>query len=54
MLKSLDNPNIIKFYEIYSDENAYHIVMEWAGGGEMIEKVLSYTNYTEENAANIM
>lgn len=27
IIKSLDHPNIVKFYEIYQDNEHFHIVM---------------------------
>ena len=32
-MKSLDHPNIIKFYEVYQDENNFHLIMELCEGG---------------------
>ena len=35
ILKTLDHPNIIKLFEVYQDENFFHLVMEFCGGGEL-------------------
>jgi calcium-dependent protein kinase len=35
ILKTLDHPNIIKFYEIYHDELYIHYVMEYCSGGDL-------------------
>jgi calcium-dependent protein kinase len=40
LLRSLDHPNIIRFYETYEDERYIHFVMEYCSGGELFEKIL--------------
>jgi serine/threonine protein kinase len=35
ILKQVDHPNIVKFYDIYEDEKYMYIVMELLGGGEV-------------------
>ena len=42
VLKTLDHPNIVKFYEIYLDEMYIHFVMEYCSGGDLY-------NYTGRN-----
>jgi calcium-dependent protein kinase len=38
-LKTLDHPNIIKFYEVYQDEMFFYICMEYCAGGELLERI---------------
>ena len=40
ILKQLDHPNILKLYEIYTDEKRYYIVTELCKGGELFESIL--------------
>lgn len=40
ILKTLDHPNIVRFHEIYQDDNSFHSVLELCKGGELYEKVL--------------
>ena len=40
ILKKLDHPNIVKFYEIYQDQLNFHLVMEHCDGGELLEFIL--------------
>lgn len=35
ILKAVDHPNIIKFYEAYQDQKYFHFVIEYWGGGEL-------------------
>ena len=44
LLRFLDHPNILKFYEIFQDTNHYYFVMEYCDGG-------SITTYIEKNGA---
>lgn len=39
ILKNLDHPNIIKFFEYYTDENNVYLVMEYCAGGELFNKI---------------
>ena len=38
--KSLDHPNIIKFYEIIEDKSKFHIVTEHYSGGELFKRIV--------------
>ena len=40
ILKSLDHPNAIKFYETYQDEKYFHFVMEYCSGGNILERFI--------------
>lgn len=40
ILKSMDHPNIIKFHEMYIDDNYFHLVTEFCGGGELFEHII--------------
>eukprot|EP01079_Euglenida_sp_SAG-EU17-18_P011323 gene11323-307_t len=35
VLKSLNHPNIIKYYNCFEEHTCIHIVMEWADGGDL-------------------
>lgn len=54
ILKTLDHPNIIKFYETYQDDKFFHFVMEYCSGGELLDKIANYGFLPEKEAANIM
>eukprot|EP01125_Pyxidicula_operculata_P005205 TRINITY_DN1884_c1_g1_i1.p1 TRINITY_DN1884_c1_g1~~TRINITY_DN1884_c1_g1_i1.p1 ORF type:complete len:632 (-),score=199.52 TRINITY_DN1884_c1_g1_i1:1731-3626(-) len=49
------SPNrIVKLIEIYEDENAVNYVMELMEGGELFEKIVQMTDYSEVYAAKIL
>jgi calcium-dependent protein kinase len=39
ILKSLDHPNIIKYYETYENQKYMYIVMEYCAGGELFDVI---------------
>ncbi|KAL4439082.1 hypothetical protein ABPG74_008857 [Tetrahymena malaccensis] len=54
ILKTLDHPNIIKFYEVYQDEMFFYICMEYCAGGELLERITSQKCFKEREASRIM
>lgn len=51
LLKELDHPNIVKFYENYQDNEHFHIVMEYCSGGELLDKLLRIGQFDERQVA---
>ncbi len=47
ILKNVDHPNIIKFYEMYIDNKHYHLVTEFCGGGELFEHIIERGGLSE-------
>ena len=39
VLKEIDHPNIVRFYECYQDPQAYHVVLEFCEGGDLVSRV---------------
>ena len=54
ILKTLDHPNLIKFYETYQDQRFFHLVMEYCSGGELLERIVHKGHLNEEEANKIM
>lgn len=54
ILKTLDHPNIVKFYEVYQDEKFFHLVMEYCSGGELLKRIMDQKQLKEQEAASIM
>lgn len=54
ILKSVDHPNIINFYEMYVDENHFHLVTEFCGGGELFYHIIERGRFSEAYAAKII
>lgn len=58
ILKKLDHPNIIKYYETYENAKYLYIVMEYCPGGELFDVIAKKTKdegcFNESEAAEIM
>ena len=54
ILKSIDHPNIIKFYEYFEDLDNIYIVMEYCSGGELFDRILESKGLSELDASKYM
>lgn len=54
IMKVLDFPNIVKYYEAYLDDNYVHLVMEYLSGGELFDRIISETKILESEVCKIM
>lgn len=55
MVAQLDHPNIIKLFDVY-DEDAVmcYLVMEYAVGGELFDRIIAKEYYTEAEAKKVV
>ena len=53
ILKNLDHPNVIKFYEYFEEENDVYLVTELCSGGQLFERILKEECFSEVMAARI-
>lgn len=54
MLKSIDHPNVLKYFECYQDEFNYYIVTEFCPGGELLTFIVKERGINDWQAAFIM
>ena len=54
ILRQVDHPNIIKYYESFNDGEYLHIVTELCTGGELFERIVQKGRFTELEAVKIM
>lgn len=54
ILKKMDHPNIIKFYETYQDEKDFYFVMEYCSGGELLDRIVKNGHLGENEVVDIM
>lgn len=54
ILSSVDHPNIIRYYETYTDNRYFHIVMEFLSGGDLLTGITRKKNYSEKDIAQII
>lgn len=50
ILKQVDHPNIIKLFETFEDARNVYLVFEMCEGGELFDRVVAKTHYTESEA----
>jgi calcium-dependent protein kinase len=53
IMRKLDNPNIIKLYEIFEDTRYIYLVMELCTGGELFERISNKGHFTESEAVEV-
>ena len=47
-------PTILKYFEVYEDEQKIYMIFELLEGGELFDRVLKRKRYTEREAAIVM
>ena len=47
MLRQLNHPNIVKFYEIIAEPEMLYLVTEYLGGGDLLQRLLDYGVFSE-------
>ena len=52
IMSVVDHPNIVRVYEYYECEEAVFIVMEYMMGGELFDRIVEKTFYTEKQASD--
>ncbi|CAK4078120.1 unnamed protein product [Aphanomyces euteiches] len=54
VLKEMDHPNIIKLYEVYSEPDQFILITEFVEGGELFDRIVDKTCYTEREARDVV
>ena len=54
ILKNLNNPNIMKLYEVYEDNTRIYLVTEFFEGVELFDEITTPGRFNEASAAHVM
>jgi len=54
VMRAVDHPNLIKYYEAYEDERYIHIVMELCTGGDLLDRMVAWGSVDERQVCVVM
>lgn len=53
-LMTINHPNIVKLFDLYEDDKAVHLVMEYCSGGELFTKITQKDRLSELDSRRLM
>ncbi|OQR99104.1 calcium/calmodulin-dependent protein kinase [Achlya hypogyna] len=54
ILKKMEHPNIMTLHEVFSETAYYYLVTEYMEGGELFDRIVEKTYYTEKEARDLV
>jgi calcium/calmodulin-dependent protein kinase I len=54
MIRNLKHPNIIQLEDVFSDRNTLFLVMELVRGGDLFDRIIKVSRYSEDSAKAVM
>jgi calcium-dependent protein kinase len=53
-LAVLDHPNIVRIHEIFQDSKRLYLIMDYAKGGPLFERLSGLKHFSEKEASNVV
>lgn len=53
ILNEINHKHVMRLYDTFTTINAYYLVTEYLEGGELFDRIVQKTNYTEMEARNV-
>ena len=53
ILKSIDHPNIVRIFNFFPEKEKFYVVLEFAAGGELFDRIVEKTYYDEKEARDL-
>ena len=54
ILQEVNHPNIVKMFDFYEEPENFYMVMECIDGGELFDRIVKKTVYTEKEARDLV
>lgn len=54
LLREMNHPHIIKCFETFDEDQSFYIITELVEGGDLFERIISKSIYTEEEARDLI
>ena len=54
IMRELNHPNVLKFYNFFENSSSYYIILELMAGGELFDSIARKLHYTELEARVVM
>lgn len=54
ILQALDHQNVTKLFDFYEEKQNFYLVMEYLDGGELFDRIVKKTFYTEKEARDLV
>ena len=53
-MRSIDHPNVIQLFEVMETKKHLFLILEYASGGEVLDKIMTQGRLSEESARNLI
>lgn len=54
LLQSLNHPNIVRGFDFFEEPKQFYFVLEKVDGGELFDRIVKKTHYTEKEARDLV